>query len=71
MITYKVIYVSLKSKIVVKFYVHISPVFSCRVTYDKSAFYKIKHPISYFSEWGQSLKPLGLEVLLSPPSQKS
>ena len=50
MITYKVIYVSLKSKIVVKFYVHISPVFSYRVRYDNSAFYKIKYPISYFSE---------------------
>ena len=32
MIAYKVI-LSLKSKNVVKFYVHISPVFSCRVTY--------------------------------------
>ena len=34
MIIYKVMYVSLKSENVAKFYVYISPTFSCRVTFN-------------------------------------
>ena len=30
---YKVSHLSLKSKNVVKFYAHVSPIFSCRITY--------------------------------------
>ena len=48
MITYKVTYLSLKSKNVVKFYVHISPVFSCRVTY-YTYIEATVHSIRYFN----------------------
>ena len=44
-------YETLKSKKVVKFYVHISPIFSCQVTY----YYKISvQSGSFLSDWKQS-----------------